>query len=399
MGEPALQLAAEPLDRSQQVEPLAGSGLTVGPLGPRLDDVQRIAVLRGGGLGDLLYAVPAAQALADAYPRARLTLLGTPGHAELVTGRPGPFAEAVVLPVAEGVYRPTGTTEDPQARERFLTEMRRRRFDLAVQLHGGGRWSNPFVRQLGARHAVGARAEDAEPLDRWIPYRYYQNEVIRGLEIAALVGALPSSLQPVIRVTGADRRAAAEALAGLPRPLIAVHPSASDARRRWPPERFGTVIARAVRQGAGVAVVGTAGESEIVDQVVAAAAGQLPAEAARVVRGLAGRLSFAGLVGTLAQSAAVLANDSGPGHLALAVGTPTVRLFWIGNVINAGPLGRARHRVHISWAGACPVCGASYTDPLVPRCPHDVSALTEIRADEVAADVLDLLGAAGPDRP
>src|SRR3954470_19728720 len=49
--------------------------------------IEQIAVLRGGGLGDLLFALPAVEALAAAYPDARLTLLGMPLHRELLAGR------------------------------------------------------------------------------------------------------------------------------------------------------------------------------------------------------------------------------------------------------------------------------------------------------------------------
>lgn len=57
----------------------------------------------------------------------------------------------------------------------------------------------------------------------------------------------------------------------------------------------------------------------------------------------------------------MVGNDSGPRHLAQAVGTPTVGVYWIGNVINAGAIGRTLHRVHFSWVSQCPVCGVDVT--------------------------------------
>ncbi len=72
----------------------------------RFDDVARIAVLRGGGIGDLVGALPALAALRGAYPEASITLLGTPSHAALLEGRPGsPVDETVVLPAHPGVRR------------------------------------------------------------------------------------------------------------------------------------------------------------------------------------------------------------------------------------------------------------------------------------------------------
>jgi ADP-heptose:LPS heptosyltransferase len=376
-----------------QVTSARSGGLRVGPIGQRLDGVRRIAVLRGGGLGDVLFACPAVQSLADAYPQARVTLLTSPARAELFTGRPGPIHEVRVLPVAHGIHEPPGAQPDPVALERFFAQLSGLDVDLAVQLHGGGRWSNPFVRRLAARYTVGARSEDADPLDRWIPYRYYQNEVMRALEVVGLAGAVPTCLQPMVTVADADRDAADEPLAGLPRPLLTLHPGATDPRRRWPAERFAAVAADAAGRGAGVAVIGSLPERELVHRVVAQARDRLSPARQDAVRPLAGVLSSSALVGTLAASDAVLANDSGPAHLAQAVGVATVRLYWVGNVITAGPPGRHDQRVLISWQTACPVCGVSYTDPAVPRCPHSVSALTEIPVRDALTEVHGLLAA------
>ena len=80
---------------------------------------------------------------------------------------------------------------DAAVLDRFFEDMRQERFDVAVQLHGGGRHSNPFVRRLGARLTVGLRAEDAPALDRTVPYRYFQHETLRFLEVAAQLGVRP----------------------------------------------------------------------------------------------------------------------------------------------------------------------------------------------------------------
>src|SRR3954453_19614972 len=204
-------------------------GWGVGPDLEKLQGVAKIAVLRGGGLGDLLFALPALAALRAAYPRATLTLLGTPGHRELLQGTSGPVHDVRVLPFAEGV-RPG--IQDTVELERFFAEMTSEKFDLAVQVHGGGRFSNPFLNRLGARYTVGLRTPDAEDLDRSVPYHYYQHEPLRALEVVGLVGAAPVELEARLRplekfVTRA------EALAGdATRPLVAIHPGASDPRRR-----------------------------------------------------------------------------------------------------------------------------------------------------------------------
>jgi ADP-heptose:LPS heptosyltransferase len=367
----------------------------VGPLGEPFDGVERIAVLRGGGLGDLLFAVPAIESLAAAYPGADITLLGTPLHAALLDGRPGAVTDIEILPYAEGV-RPDGP-EDPAAIEGFFARMRERRFDLAVQVHGGGRFSNPFLLQLGARHTVGARTPDAAALERNLPYVYYQHEVLRALEVVGLAGAAPVLLEPRIRTTAAEREAAASMLDAGTSGLLVLHPGASDPRRQWPPSNFAQVAARAAGDGLQVLVIGDAGEAALAKEVV-----ELAREAAgpleERIRSVAGELELGELAGLLAQCTVMLGNDSGPRHLAQAVGAATVGVYWFGNVINAQALGRGRHRLHFGWTANCPTCGVDVTQVgwTAERCEHDDSFVAAVRPEAVYDDVAELAELGGP---
>jgi ADP-heptose:LPS heptosyltransferase len=124
--------------------------------------------------------------------------------------------------------------------ERFFARMRAERFDLAVQLQGGGRHSNPFVCRLGARVTAGSRAPDAPALDRTVPYTGHQHEIHRFLEVVSQVGAAPVTLEPRLAVTDADRAEAAAVRAGDDRPLVVLHPGANNRGGAgrwsgWPP--------------------------------------------------------------------------------------------------------------------------------------------------------------------
>jgi ADP-heptose:LPS heptosyltransferase len=361
----------------------------VGPVLDPFEGVKRIAVLRGGGLGDLMFAMPAVDALAAAYPEAEITLLGTPLHAALLAARPGPVHRTEVLPYAPGIRPGHG---DPAARAAFFASMRARSFDLAVQVHGGGRNSNPFLLELGAAHTVGTRTPDAVPLERTIPYVYYQHEVMRALEVAGLAGAVPISLEPQLEVLPVEEEKAAGYLAP-GRDLVTLHPGATDPRRRWPASAFAAVAARAAADGCRVLVVGDDGDRDVAEQIVALS--QAAAGPGADVDSVAGKLDIGTLAAVLKASAVMVGNDSGPRHLAQAVGTPTVGIYWFGNVINAGALGRTRHRVHMSWVSACPVCGADVTQVgwTAERCPHDDSFVAAVDPDAVYADVAELLTA------
>lgn len=371
------------------------TGRGIGPIAQPFDGIERIAVLRGGGLGDLLFIMPALDALAAAYPGAGITLLGTPVHAALLAGRESPVSDVEILPVGHGIRQPRdGEQENPGDTAEFLARMQARGFDLAVQLHGGGRNSNPFLLSLGARHTAGTRTPDAVRLERSLPYVLYQHDVLRALEVAGLAGAPPVTLEPHIIPTTAER-AEASALAGAG-PVMVIHPGATDPRRRWPAPRFAEVAVRAAADGCRVLVVGDESDRQAAAEIVRRA------EEAGVERvsSLAGQLTLSQLTGLLAVSDVVVANDSGPRHLAQAVGARTVGIYWIGNVVNASPLGRAHHRVHISWLTRCPRCGVDVTQVgwTAPRCPHDDSHVADIDPDAVYADAAELMATTLPPR-
>jgi ADP-heptose:LPS heptosyltransferase len=352
--------------------------------------VERIAVLRANALGDFVFTLPALAALRARFPAAHLTLLGREWHREFVAGRPEIVDDVAVLPPVPGLTAPPDDAPDA-AWPTWLAAQRERRYDLAVQLHGGGRVSNPVVRALGARLSVGLHAPDAEPLDRSLPYVYYQNEVVRLLEVVGLAGATGEPY-PRLRARPSDRtqaRPVLDALRG--EPYVVLHPGATDPRRRWAPQHFAAVADWLAERGIRVVVTGTTSEASVTGAVVDAARSD--------VLDATGAVSLAGLVGLLAGAQAVVSNDTGPLHLADALGRPTVGIFWCGNLINGGPLRRGRHRPLPSWTVHCPQCGLDCTRDLYPArtggqvCRHSVSFVDDVAVVE-ALEALDALLAA-----
>jgi ADP-heptose:LPS heptosyltransferase len=348
---------------------------------PVVADVREIAVLRASGMGDFVFALPALVALSAAYPDARVTLLGLPWHAELLDGRPGPVHRVVVLPPIPGISAPqcdqgpVGQPSSPWVRALLGPEP----VDLALQLHGGGRASNPFVRSLGARVTVGSASLDAVALDRTVSYQYLQHEVLRLLEVVGLVGATPLGIAPCLAVTEEDRALSSSVLLG-PRYAVLV-PGAGDPRRCWSTEDFAAVGDRLASRGRSVAIVGGAADRERCHAV----ADDMRHRGHVLAPGAGG---LGGLVGLLADAELVVGNDTGPLHLAAAVGTATVGIYWGPNLVNAGPLRADRHRVVAAWSLACPACGVVNVEE---RCDHDVSFVTAASRSEVLAQVDDLL--------
>lgn len=342
--------------------------------GARLDGVRSIAVLRPNAIGDFVFALPALAALRAAYRDARIVYLGRPWHREFLQGRPGPWEEVVALPPVPGVGAPGDAVCDEIRVQGFVDEMRERRFDLALQLYGGGASSNPFLQRLGARWSAGLQADDAPPLDRNLHYTPWRNERARLLEAMGLVGAAPVDLAPRLAVTPEDRAALQRALSMPEQPLVVLQPGATDPRRRWPAERFAAVGDALAGEGACVAVNGSADERGIVAEVIAA----MRAPAWDLSQGQG--LSLSALAALLERARLLVSNDTGPLHLAQAVGTPTVGIYWFMNLLVSGPLAGEGHLEAFSARTNCPVCGA---ENLHQRCPHDVSFVADVSTDEV----------------
>ncbi len=344
-------------------------------------DVRKIAVLRANALGDFIFVLPALEALRAAYPGAEIVLVARDWHQAFLDGRPGPIDRVFPLPHgALGDETDAVRDFDPDAREALFRSLEAECFDLALQMHGGGRNSNPFLLRFRARVTAGCRTPDAPHLDRSIPYIYLQSEVARLREVAALVGATDGPIEPRLEVMERDLAEAEEVAPSTGRPLAVLHPGASDPRRRWAAERFAAAGDALYEAGADVFVTGTDPEEALVESVITTM--KTPA------RALVGRLSIAGLAGLLSRSAIVVSNDTGPLHVAGAVGTPTVGIYWIGNMINSGPVTRARRRALTSWRVDCPVCGA---DCIRQGCDHRESFVTDVPTEAVVQSAVELL--------
>jgi ADP-heptose:LPS heptosyltransferase len=362
-----------------------GSGGLYPGRGERVADVKRIAVLRANAVGDLVVCLPALTALRCAYPAAYISLLGRSWHAEFLRDRPSPVDEVIVLPPAIHLGSPReSSTHDHDEAETCIASLQSRRFDIALQLHGGGRHSNAFMQRLGARVTAGLQAPDAPPLDRNLPYRLLHAEVLRLLEAVSLVGAQGCDVEPRLAVTPADRHEADQTLGHADeRPLVVLQPGCTDPRRAWPAEAFARVGDVCARRGARVVLNGT--QSEAPRLAAVRAAMQEPC------LDLAGALSLGGLLGLLERARLVVANDTGPAHLARAIDVPSITLYWICNLAPYAPMSTLRHAVAVSWQLDCPRCGRFNVGT---RCEHDDSFMAQVSPEEVLA-LVDSLWPAG----
>ena len=151
------------------------------------------------------------------------------------------------------------------------------------------------------------------------------------------------------------------------------------ARAGSSPARFAAVADTLSAQGAIVAVHGTKAEGPIVQAVLR--------EMQHAAIDLTGRLSLSGLCGLLSRASLLVSNDTGPLHLAAALGRPGVGIYWLSNLVESCPLRQDVHHALMSTRIVCPVCGE---ENLTKRCEHDVSFVDDIGVEEVRQAALAL---------
>lgn len=363
----------------------------------KVENVRKISVLRANALGDFIVTLPAIDAIRHAYPKAEIILLGKPWHKEFATGGRTAVDRAIVIPVTEGLREEKGIQPDPEELDRFFKEIQKEEIDIAIHFHGKGISANPFIKKLGAKLTVGLTCEEADPLDRSVDFYYYQNEAIRYLEVASLIGAHPLHLEPRITILEQDKEEANSFLKQYDQqPFAVLHPCGTDIRRMWTTERFAKTADLLIERNLQVIFSGSADDAAMINSIIS----KMKHRAVSAC----GKLSLGGLAGLLAKSELVISSDTGPLHLARAAGARTIGLYWAPNLINWGPLTRHYHRPVISWKMECPLCGIIPNDPwpfepLTPECEHKTSFIENITAEQVIRIADELLTASPPVAP
>lgn len=363
---------------------------------------QRIAIVRALYLGDLLLAVPALRALRTGFPRAEITLIGLDWAAAFAERFSAYVDRFVPFPGFPGIDE---VVVDPVRTATFLRAQQAYGYDLIIQMHGSGRTSNPFVLGLGGsltagfydpstvssrckeRSLVEPRGQRAEippcvgitggdGLDIAAPYPDDLHEIERNLRLVAMLGC-PADDASLAFPVGIDDRDEADALLARRdhRPPVGIHPGAKHPSRRWPAERFAAVAdGLAARYGARIVITGGADEIDVARAVERAM--RFPATV------LAGKTSIGGLAALIERLDLYIANDTGPAHIAGALGTPAIVLFGPADLRRWAPRG-PRTRV-IARDVACRPCGLAV-------CPIDHRCLAWIKPEEVVAAASELL--------
>lgn len=286
------------------------------------DGVRSLLAVRLDSLGDVLMTTPALRALRETLG-CRITLL---------TSRSGAAAAPYVPDIDDTIVfaAPWMKVPAPDSDGALIEKLGSGAFDAAVvfTVYSQSPLPAAYVCYLAGipRRLAHCRENPYHLLTDWVtesePGRLVRHEVERQLALVAAVGCGTADRRLSFTVPPASRDRVRKL--EIERPYVVVHPGASAPSRRYPPEHFAAAMDLVARDtGYGVVFTGDAAEAELVEGVRRAM--RAP------TRSLAGRLSL-GELGALIEDAALLvSNNTGPAHIAAALGTPVVDLYALTN--------------------------------------------------------------------
>lgn len=342
-------------------------------------DPNTLLLVRPDHLGDVLLSMPAIQALKRANPSLRLVALAGAWSAEVLAAYPE--IDLVLTLPFPGFTRDSRRGFWPVDTLRWARQVRQLNARAAVLLRPDHWWGGLLTKLGGVRRRVGYRTPDLSPfLTERIPFSQQHSvlEVARLLE--AWTGRLdPASLRLTFPVSELDEAYIDGLLNNQARPgapLIVLHPGAGSPIKTWPPDHLAYIADWLTERWDGqIVFTGSDREHEQVWQVMD--------RMRRPAFSLAGETNIGQLAALYRRAAVVIGPDTGPLHLAVASGAPTVHLYGPADPAQFGPWGDvSRHAVVTSGIGCrpCRVLDWSGDDPANHPCIREINVQQVIEA-------------------
>ena len=342
-------------------------------------EIRRILVVKLDHIGDFITAVPSIRRLKELFPAASITVLAGRAAKAFASVEPAvdTFLEFEFFHARSGLGQKELTKDDYAAlRERLLPY----RFDLAIDLrkHTDTR---DVLRSVPARYLAGFDRQGQFPfLDialEWDGDRNLERKrshvVDDLLSLVETVGKAARSDRTQIMLPPGAREAA---MAGLPddaralfdKPVVAIHPGVGTIMRQWPTGHFAALIDLLVeRDGVNAVLIGGPDEADLADEVLRSCRNQ------NAVVSLVGKTPLGELPGLLGACVLYVGNNSGPKHIAAALGVPTIGIHsGVVDAVEWGPIGK--RAVALRRNMACSPCYlARFQD-----CPRELACLRSL---------------------
>lgn len=294
-------------------------------------------LIKPSSLGDIVMALPALSALRRSFPEARITWLVRPEFAPLIEGHP--HLDAIILFDRKRLGKAWRHPGAFGSLVSLVGQLRRSRFDAVVDLQG-------LFRSAALAWLSGCRQRFGPVWRREFAHHFYTTTVPTRPEWVHVI----DYYMKILEAMGATDRNVEFVLPGKPaaveaaRTLLSRHdvdharyavliPGSAQISKCWPAERFAALAEKlASDHGLSIVATGSGGESPMIEQIASRASCPLV--------NLAGGTSLPELVEVLRGARIVISNDTGPGHIAAALGRPLVMMFSWSNPLRVGPYNR-----------------------------------------------------------
>ena len=334
-----------------------------------------ILIVKLSAIGDVIHTLPVASALKKCFPQARITWVVEPPAYDLLTNNPS-IDEIIVFEKAKfkslsGFY---------QHAPAFIRTLRSKHFDLALDLQGLFKSAAISLLSGAPRRFVYCNArEGSDRVGKRICGPNSQGHVVeRYLDVVRELGCNITNPEFVINITDEEAAAAAaiakQAGLTLESPYIILLPGTNWPNKCWPADKFAQLADQLFASSLIPVLVGGNAEKNVISEIAAQTA-IMPID-------ISGRTTLKQLAHIIKNARAVVAGDTGPMHLAAALGTPVAALFGPTDPGRNGPMGTG-HRV-LMTKRTCQGCWQR-------QCPEGKDCLADIAVDEVFSTVIKLI--------
>lgn len=333
-----------------------------------IENIQKILIVKLSSIGDVVHSLPTLKALRDTFPKAYIAWVVEEKSKDVVIGNP--YLDGVIIFEKERwkkeLFKTKSVRESVDEIITFARSLRDKKFDIALDLQGLLR-SGLIAYFSGAKWRVGYKDS------REFSHFFYNIKVPRKkemvhavdsyLQLARYLGAEAGSVSFPLWVAPEDKQFAEDFLRengwNGSDILVALNPGASIPHKRWDKDNFaqlGNMLAK--KLGVKVVLFGAKSDEMLVKEIVQKISGAHPIDAS-------GKTTIKQLAALIEKCALFIGNDTGPMHIAVAIGTPVLALFGPDNPYRTGPYGMKNkilyHELPCSPCIRNPTCGGEFT--------------------------------------
>jgi lipopolysaccharide heptosyltransferase I len=306
------------------------------------EQIKKILIIKPSALGDIIQAMPAVCCLAQSFPDAQIHWFVRPEYAALIENHK--CINKIILfdrtELGKWWYKPAAFAE----LVRLISQLRKEKYDIVFDFQGRFR-SAIFAWFSGCKQRIGmAQTQEITGLfytRRIAPSSVHLVDFFLDMvcAIGAKRGKIEFGLKPQPQTIAETQKILAENHINKDNYAVFV-PGATVEAKKWPIENFAALADKVYKKyQCSIAVVGVEAEQETAEKLQALT--DVP------VISLAGKTNVRQLIATLAGAKIVVSNDTGPAHIAAALGVPMVLIFGLTNPSRVGPYGRPQTVVAI----------------------------------------------------